>query len=134
MDRFDAHTATALAVDRTAVRAINLMEQGPVSPGHIGAALGLTSGAVTAVLQRLEQAGHIERVDTNDGRRRDAVLTTEGRLAAHRAFERLGATIAAHFADHAPEQVTQAAEALQLLASAFDAAATATSPDGSEGS
>ena len=124
MDRFDAHTATALAVDRTAVRAINLMERGPVSPGHVGAALGLTSGAVTALLQRLEQAGHIRRVDTDDGRRRDAQLTPAGRRAALREFERLGDTIAAHFADRSPVQVAQAADALRRLAAAFDAAAT----------
>lgn len=124
MDRFDAHTATALAVDRTAVRAINLMERGPVSPGHVGAALGLTSGAVTALLQRLEQAGHIRRVDTDDGRRRDAQLTPAGRRAAHREFERLGDTIAAHFADRSPVQIAQAADALRRLAAAFDAAAT----------
>ncbi|MEA5392157.1 MarR family transcriptional regulator [Cyanobium gracile UHCC 0139] len=127
MDRFDAHTAAALAIDRTAVRAINLMEHGPVSPGQIAAALGLTSGAVTALLQRLEQAGHIRRVDTSDGRRRDAVLTTAGQRAAQRAFDRLGNTIAAHFADLSAPQVFQAAEALRLLASAFDTAATAPS-------
>lgn len=124
MDRFDAYTATALAVDRTAVRAVNLMERGPVSPGHVGAALGLTSGAVTALLQRLEQAGLIRRVDTPDGRRRDAHLTAAGRRAAHREFQRLGDTIAAHFADYSPLQVAQAADAIRQLASAFAAAAT----------
>ncbi len=127
MDRFDAHTATALAVDRTAVRAINLMERGPVSPGHVAGALGLTSGAVTALLQRLEQAGHIRRVDTADGRRRDAQLTAAGRRAAHREFERLGDTIAAHFADRSPLQVAQAADALRRLAAAFDTATTTVS-------
>jgi DNA-binding MarR family transcriptional regulator len=123
MDRFDAHTATALAVDRTAVRAINLMERGPVSPGHVGTTLGLTSGAVTALLQRLEQAGHIRRVDTADGRRRDAELTAAGRRAAHREFERLGDTIAAHFANQSPRQIAQAADAVRRLAIAFDTAA-----------
>jgi DNA-binding MarR family transcriptional regulator len=124
MDRFDAQTASALAVDRTAVRAINLMERGPVSPSQVGTALGLTSGAVTALLQRLQQAGHIGRVDTADGRRRDAQLTAAGRRAAHREFERLGQTIAAHFANQSPRQIAQAADALRRLAAAFDAAAT----------
>jgi DNA-binding MarR family transcriptional regulator len=124
MERFDAQTATALAVDRTAVRAINLMEHGPVSPGHVGAALGLTSGAVTAVLQRLEQAGHIRRVNTTDGRRRDAQLTVAGRRAADREFARLGEIIATHFADQSPTQVVQAADAVRRLAAAFDTAAT----------
>ncbi len=128
MDRFDAHTAAALSVDRTAVRAINVMERGPVSPGHLGAALGLTSGAVTALLQRLEQAGHIRRLATDDGRRRDAQLTSAGRRAAHREFERLGAAIAAHFDNRSPVQVTETADALRRLATAFDTAATRATP------
>jgi DNA-binding MarR family transcriptional regulator len=122
MDHFDARTATTLGVDRTSVRAINLMERGPVSPGHVGDALGLTSGAVTALLQRLEQAGHITRVDTEDGRRRDAQLTPTGRRAAHREFERLGRTIAARFADRSPAEVAELVAMLSELAAAFEAA------------
>jgi DNA-binding MarR family transcriptional regulator len=128
IERFDAHTAAALDIDRTSVRAINAMERGPVSPGHLGATLGLTSGAVTALLQRLEQAGHLRRVDTTDGRRRNAELTAAGRRAAFREFARLGNAIAEHFVDRTPAQVTQVADALTRLASAFDTAAGNTSP------
>lgn len=123
MDRFDGSTATALGVDRTAVRAINLMEHGAVSPGQLGQALALTSGAVTAVLQRLEQAGHIARVDTDDGRRRDAQLTPAGRRAARREFERLGRNISARFAERSSSQLAHLAVTLQELAAGFDAAA-----------
>jgi DNA-binding MarR family transcriptional regulator len=130
IERFDVHTASALCVDRTCVRAINVMERGPVSPGHLGATLGLTSGAVTALLQRLEHAGHIRRVDTTDGRRRDAQLTSAGRRAAHREFAQLGDTIAAHFADRAPAQVAEAADALKRLAAAFETAAAKPSTPG----
>jgi hypothetical protein len=35
-----------LGVDRTAVYAINLTEQGPIGPGHVGPQLGLSCGAV----------------------------------------------------------------------------------------
>lgn len=123
MDRFDSAAAASLGVDRTAVRAVNLMEHGPVSPGQVGQALALSSGSVTALLQRLEQAGHIVRVDTSDGRRRDAQLTTWGRRAAHREFERLGRSIGARFADRSPAQLAALATALRQLAAAFDAAA-----------
>lgn len=123
MDRFDSHAAAALGVDRTAVRAINLMEHGPVSPGHVGQALALSSGAVTALLNRLEQAGHIARIDTDDGRRRDAQLTVGGRRAAHREFGRLGRSIAEHFAEVSPAQLAKLADAMSRLADAFDTAA-----------
>jgi DNA-binding MarR family transcriptional regulator len=123
MDRFDSAAAASLGVDRTAVRAVNLMEHGPVSPGQVGQALALSSGSVTALLQRLEQAGHIVRVDTSDGRRRDAQLTARGRRAAHREFERLGRSIGARFADRSPAQLAALATALRQLAAAFDAAA-----------
>lgn len=122
MERFDSCAAGSLGVDRTALRALNLMERGPVSPGRVGEALALTSGAVTALLQRLERAGHIERTDTADGRRRDARLTPAGRKAAHREFERLGRNITTRFGDHSPAQLQQLREAIQLLAEAFDAA------------
>lgn len=123
MDRFDGRAAAALGVDRTAVRAINLMERGSVSPGQVGQALGLSSGAVTALLNRLEKAGHIVRIDTDDGRRRDAQLTTSGRRAAHCEFERLGRSITEHFAEMSPAQLATLADAMSRLASAFDAAA-----------
>ena len=124
MDRFDGHAAQVLGVDRTAVRAVNLMEHGPVSPGHVGQQLGLSSGAVTALLQRLEQAGHIVRVDTDDGRRRDAQLTGSGRRAAHREFERLGRSIATRFAGEPAAQLQGLTVAMQQLADAFDMAAS----------
>jgi DNA-binding MarR family transcriptional regulator len=123
MDRFDGHAAQVLGVDRTAVRAINLMEQGPVSPGHVGQQLGLSSGAVTALLQRLQQAGHIVRVDTEDGRRRDAQLTGNGRRAAHREFERLGRSIATQFAGEPAAQLLGLTVAMRQLTEAFDRAA-----------
>ncbi|MEN3583312.1 MarR family winged helix-turn-helix transcriptional regulator [Streptomyces sp. ZYX-F-203] len=42
---------------------------GPMTPGRLGRRLGLTSGAVTACLDRLERAGHVRRVRARDDRR-----------------------------------------------------------------
>lgn len=128
MDRFDAAAATSLGVDRTAVRAVSLMEHGPVSPGQIGESLSLSSGAVTALLHRLEEAGHIARIATDDGRRRDAQLTATGRRAAHREFQRLGPSVATQFADRDAAALAQLAYDLEALARAFGLAADATSP------
>jgi hypothetical protein len=43
-ERFDAAAARRLGTDRTALRAMNAMEAGAVTPTALGAELGLTSG------------------------------------------------------------------------------------------
>ncbi|MFJ7779843.1 MarR family winged helix-turn-helix transcriptional regulator [Streptomyces yangpuensis] len=44
-------------------------EPGPMTPGRLRKRMNLTSGAVTACLDRLESAGHIHRVRAEDDRR-----------------------------------------------------------------
>ncbi|MGW0750550.1 MarR family winged helix-turn-helix transcriptional regulator [Streptomyces sp. NPDC002587] len=41
----------------------------PMTPGRLGEQLNLTSGAVTACLDRLERAGHVRRTRAPDDRR-----------------------------------------------------------------
>ncbi|MEU8990539.1 MarR family winged helix-turn-helix transcriptional regulator [Streptomyces sp. NPDC048558] len=44
-------------------------DDGPMTPGRLRQQLNLTSGAVTACIDRLERAGHIQRVRAVDDRR-----------------------------------------------------------------
>ncbi|MEU0649164.1 MULTISPECIES: MarR family winged helix-turn-helix transcriptional regulator [Streptomyces phaeochromogenes group] len=44
-------------------------DEGPMTPGRLRRQLDLTSGAVTACIDRLEKAGHIRRVRAPDDRR-----------------------------------------------------------------
>ncbi|MFE6668724.1 MarR family winged helix-turn-helix transcriptional regulator [Streptomyces sp. NPDC057697] len=44
-------------------------DEGPMTPGRLRRQLDLTSGAVTACIDRLEKAGHIRRVRAEDDRR-----------------------------------------------------------------
>jgi DNA-binding MarR family transcriptional regulator len=123
MDRFDALAAHRLGVDRTALRAINAMERGGASPGSLGVALGLSSGSVTALLDRLQQAGHIERhLSQEDGRRRDATLTPATRAEAHAIYQGLGNAIAQAFVGQDEAEVRALASGLLALAQAFDRA------------
>jgi DNA-binding MarR family transcriptional regulator len=123
-DRFDAEAARRLGADRTALRAMNAMEAGAVTPTALGAELGLTSGSVTALLDRLERAGHVARVtDPGDRRRRGVALTAEARAAADPIYARLGQEIGAAFADLDPPAREAARAALEVLALAFDRAA-----------
>jgi DNA-binding MarR family transcriptional regulator len=59
----------------------------PLTPGELGERLGVSSGATTAVVDRLERAGHVRRVRDERDRRR---------LTLHRA-ETAQALIAAFF-------------------------------------
>lgn len=82
--RVDALAARTAAISHSDLRCLNLLEQGPRRPREIGVALGLTSGAVTAMIDRLERAGLARRgPDPRD--RRGAVVAI-----APEAFGRLG--------------------------------------------
>jgi DNA-binding MarR family transcriptional regulator len=124
IERFDASAAAALGVDRTALRAMNAMERGSVTPGSLGADLGLSSGSVTALLDRLERAGHVERrLSREDGRRRDAELTPAARATADRIYAGLGQSISSAFRDLDAERLHALVCGLSALSSAFTRAA-----------
>ncbi|MET9403226.1 MarR family winged helix-turn-helix transcriptional regulator [Kitasatospora sp. NPDC002965] len=59
-------------------------DPGGITPGRLGEELGLSSGAVTAVLDRLERAGHVRRTRDAADRRLVVVhyLPGAGRMAA----------------------------------------------------
>jgi DNA-binding MarR family transcriptional regulator len=70
-DKMDEAGGLALGVNRTDGRCLDLIDQaGRISAGELAAQSGLTSGAMTAVLDRLEKKGYVRRVaDPNDRRR-----------------------------------------------------------------
>jgi DNA-binding MarR family transcriptional regulator len=71
VDAFDEAVARYLGVNRTDLRGIDvLLEQGQATPGFLADALGLTSGSVTAMVDRLEKLGYVERHPDPGDRRR----------------------------------------------------------------
>ncbi|MEU3822100.1 MULTISPECIES: MarR family winged helix-turn-helix transcriptional regulator [unclassified Streptomyces] len=60
----------------------------PMTPGRLRERLGLTSGAVTACVDRLERAGHIRRSRESTDRRVVHLRYEPGAQAAARAFFR----------------------------------------------
>ncbi|WP_205752874.1 MarR family winged helix-turn-helix transcriptional regulator [Cryptosporangium phraense] len=58
----------------------------PLTPGLLGAALGLSSGATTAVIDRLETLGHLRRVREGADRRRVYLHYDEDGMALAREF------------------------------------------------
>ncbi|MBO1333276.1 MarR family winged helix-turn-helix transcriptional regulator [Streptomyces sp. VRA16 Mangrove soil] len=57
----------------------------PMTAGRLGAQLGVNSAGTTAVVDRLERAGHVERVRDPADRRRVLVEVTEGAVALGQA-------------------------------------------------
>jgi len=69
LDRFDETVARALGVHRSDLRAMHLLEHGPVTAGALASHLELTTGSVTALIGRLVTGGLVTRtVDEADRR------------------------------------------------------------------
>jgi DNA-binding MarR family transcriptional regulator len=76
-DRLDQYAAHRFGLNRTDLRALDLIGQaGTVSPTVLAAALGMSTGATSAVLDRLEASGYARREQDPDHRRRTAVRVT----------------------------------------------------------
>lgn len=77
-DNFDQAVADHVGMNRTDARCIDLIDQaGGMTAGELARAAGLTTGAVTAVVDRLEKAGVARRVPDPDDRRRVRIEATE---------------------------------------------------------
>jgi DNA-binding MarR family transcriptional regulator len=77
-DLVDEAACQLMGVNRTDGRCLDILEQrGRISAGELAAEARLTSGAITAVIDRLERAGYARRVADADDRRRVLIEATE---------------------------------------------------------
>jgi DNA-binding MarR family transcriptional regulator len=77
-DRYDQAVADAIGLNRTDMRCLDVIQrEGPVPAGRLADETGLTTGAITTVLDRLERAG-----DPADRRRVLVELAPEARSGA----------------------------------------------------
>lgn len=76
-ERFDQAVADAAGLNRTDMRCLDVLgREGPVTAGRLAEATGLTSGAMTTALDRLERAGLARRTRDEVDRRRVLVEAT----------------------------------------------------------
>lgn len=76
-DRFDQAVADSLGLNRTDMRCLDVLQrEGPVTAGRLAEMTGLTTGAMTVALDRLERAGYARRVRDGADRRRVLVELT----------------------------------------------------------
>ncbi|MFC4590194.1 MarR family winged helix-turn-helix transcriptional regulator [Sphaerisporangium corydalis] len=89
VDALDEAAATSLGVNRTDLRCLEvLLACEATTPSGLGIALGLTTGSVTAMLDRLQRLGYLTRSPDPGDRRKVVVRITPE--AARRAYEIYG--------------------------------------------
>jgi DNA-binding MarR family transcriptional regulator len=111
-DAFDGLAADWLGVSETDLRCLNVIENaGGLSAGDLAVQSGLTGGAITGVIDRLERAGFARRISDSGDRRRVRVEVTPAFYAsAERIWGPLAAewhaTLSARFTSGELERIT----------------------------
>ncbi|MDQ6776604.1 MAG: MarR family transcriptional regulator [Actinomycetota bacterium] len=88
MDRLDEAVADRFGLHRTDLRCLEIIGRAaPVAAGRLATMAGLSTSAVTAMLDRTERAGYVRRsADPSDRRRVLVDLTGKGRESGRAAF------------------------------------------------
>ena len=90
-DFVDEHVTAFMGINRTDGRCLDIVDQHKrIAAGRLAAESGLTTGAVTALVDRMEAAGYLRRVRDLEDRRRIFIETTE---LAHAFRRRLFSSI-----------------------------------------
>lgn len=129
MDSIDLLMAARLGVHPNDLRCLRLLEEGSATPGEIAAHTGLTSGSVTALVDRLEASGTVERCRSTADRRSVEIAMTECRLAQMRAIiTEIEGEARASFAALEPDKLAEASRVLGHFVDVLDSIATRIDP------
>jgi DNA-binding MarR family transcriptional regulator len=94
VDDFDREVARLLGVNETDLRCLEVLlrDEPEATPRLLADRLGLTTGSVTSMLDRLERIGYLTRTPHPSDRRKVIVRATE--TATRRALELMGPLVA----------------------------------------
>ena len=81
VDAVDQVAATNLGVNRTDLRCLEILWHGESTPGALAAELGLTSGSVTTMLDRLAKLDYVVRHPEPGDRRKVVIRITDAAMA-----------------------------------------------------
>lgn len=125
MDRFDAAAGQRLRVGRSDLRALNLLEDGPLAAAVLADRLGLQRGSVTALVDRLAAAGFVRRTpDPNDRRGVQVELEPATWQAFAEVYRPLGQQVLTAVVDLDEGQRAVVADAVRRMVGAFETART----------
>lgn len=116
MERVDEAAAQRLGVNLTDFRCLDILSRGAeISAGELAVEAGLTTGAVTALVDRLERAGYVERKrDPNDRRRVVIAPTRKASALVWPLFEGVVATSTAVLAQFSVSELATILRFLEL--------------------
>jgi DNA-binding MarR family transcriptional regulator len=120
-DLCEERVAARLGIGRSDLRAVNLLENGPVAQGVIARELGLTPPTVTALIDRLEAHGLVRRTPHPTDRRVTLVELLPrawGQLAG--VYLPIGGAVLDAAAGLKPRERTHIAALLHQWAHSFD--------------
>ena len=76
--RYAAAVARSMGMGASELAALEHLEAaGPMTPGQLGGRFSMSPGAVTALVDRLEKRGHVERLPNPEDRRSALLRETE---------------------------------------------------------
>ena len=92
VDVVDEAAATRLGINRTDLRVLGvLFRRGPMAVGQLARIAGLSPGAMTVAIDRLERAGYARRVPAPEDRRSILVeITRKGRSRSEQIYGPIG--------------------------------------------
>ncbi|MCG8397955.1 MarR family transcriptional regulator [Bacillus atrophaeus] len=105
---FHQAAAQSLGLFPTDLKSADLLnERGPMTAGELGKKTGLSTGSVTALIDRLEKAGYVIREkDPNDRRRVIIVPLTESKKQVKQLFSSLSESTANLCSQYTEEELT----------------------------
>jgi DNA-binding MarR family transcriptional regulator len=131
---FGQSVAIRLGLSESDIDALELLiDTGAATAGKLAEIMGLTTGAVTRVIDRLEQAGYVRRTTDPSDRRRVVVEVVPDRVASVQSLlESLERASAEEVARYSPEQLALINDFLSRMAelTQTEAARLRTSPEG----
>ncbi|HEY7025734.1 MAG TPA: MarR family transcriptional regulator [Candidatus Limnocylindrales bacterium] len=116
---YEEALAERLRLNVTDLRALELVLDEPgLTPGRLAERSGLTTGAVTGVVDRLEKAGYVERKSDANDRRRAVLRPTAAADEVRQAIARIDQTVESLLSGYLPEQQQAIRAFLDATASA----------------
>ncbi len=112
---FQQTAAATYGLGVTEMKALSvLLREGPCSAGHLAAALHLTSGAVTGVVDRLVARGFARRTQDESDRRKVVIEADHATLASgENVYRSIGEAFAALHASYPTDQLEFLAQHLE---------------------
>ncbi|HXB95671.1 MAG TPA: MarR family transcriptional regulator [Puia sp.] len=98
-----------------------LMEMGPSTAGALGKATGLTTGAITSLIDRLERSGFVKRTaDPNDRRKVIVTLIPERKAVITAHYAKLAAAVQELLSTYNKKELDRMITHTRALAAVFD--------------